>query len=389
MHSSNPFATSHLGRLLRALACTLALVGGAAAQDGGKPDQVQWVNARGQIATVTGTVVANGLEEVEVETSSSSRKIESASVERIQFGSVPESYRDGVGYLDRGDFENAAASFRLAASDPDARDVVRAAAQLRGARAEMLLGASDPAGFERAKEAGQRFLDDHAKNREVPEARLLVARASLLAGDATAAAEAYRSLFAEVASGTPPPGYSPTVCYRAGLGAAEAFLAAGEVLQAREIYGTLESSLPRVLAETEEGDVRRPELFLIQANARLGEGRCLLASEELGKAKTFFQGQLDAAEDSALRFGAELGLAETLLAQGETREAQLAFARVSALDHTDRDRVARALTGLAQCALELPDSNGRANAESWIEIVRERYGDTPAVLRARELAQNL
>ena len=38
-----------------------------------------------------------------------------------------------------------------------------------------------------------------------------------------------------------------------------------------------------------------------------------------------------------------LGLGESLLASDRAREAQLALAQVSALDHSDRDRVARAL----------------------------------------------
>ena len=65
--------------------------------------------------TATGTVLSNGLEEVTVDVKGSTRKIDSQTVQRVVFGQVPAAFRDGEAYSLRGDFENAASSFRLAA----------------------------------------------------------------------------------------------------------------------------------------------------------------------------------------------------------------------------------------------------------------------------------
>jgi hypothetical protein len=168
-------------------------------------------------------------------------------------------------------------------------------------------------------------------------------------------------------------------------------LAQRDTLQAREIYSTLESAVPRALARAGGNDNMQSFLRSVESSAKLGEGFCQLASGSVPLAKTFFQGQADAAGvgTPALRFGARFGLAEALFEEGDYRGAQLAFAQVSAIDHTDRDRVARALVGLARCALRLPDGDGRADAKRWLTIVQESYGDTPAVLAAQELSEGL
>ena len=118
----------------------------------------------------------------------------------------------------------------------------------------------------------------------------------------------------------------------------------------------------------------------------------MLASDNASQAMNFFRAQLaNAGSDApaALRFGARLGLAEALLSSDKVREAQIEFARVAALDHTDRDNVARALVGQARCALQTSDSGARANARAWLETVTSQYGDTPSVLSAQEILESL
>ena len=150
------------------------------------------------------------------------------------------------------------------------------------------------------------------------------------------------------------------------------------------------TGIATVLSSLDEND---PVLFAlrnVRAEARLGEGFTLLASGSSSQARTYFQRQLgDANGSTTQRFGARLGLAEALLADGDVRQAQIEFATVSAIDHTDRDRAARALVGLAECALRLSDTDGRQNAKVWLQTVRDEYGDTPSVLRAQELSQTL
>jgi hypothetical protein len=382
-----------LGPLLLAIASALPTVAEPAVQAGagGRPDQVIWVNRRGSASTLTGTVVQNDLDKVVVETGDRKREFDSSDVQRITFGTVTANFIDGTAYFDRGDFENAAAKFRLAATEGSARDVVKAAARLRAVESLMRLGATDASAFGQAREEADKFLSNHASSRDVPQARMLQARATRLAGDAAGGGALYRALYKEGAAEPPTTGYPRLLCYQAGLRAARALLDAGDTLQAREIYAEMETALPRLLADEAEGTPERTALLAVQAQARLGEGYCLLASGSTGQGRTFFQGQVNNADpsDPALRYGARLGYAEALLAESKFREAQLEFAFVAAIDHTDRDRAARALVGLAESSSRLPDTDTRLKVRKWLEDVTTRYGDTPAALTAREMLRNL
>lgn len=393
MHVQNSLSIPHfrasLGRLAGALLIPALLTLAAGSAQAQRPDQVLYRNARGQAKTESGTIVENSLSKVRLDTGGRERDFETDKVDRVVFGSVPPAFVDGVAYFDRGDFENAAKKFQVATSDASAREVVQAAARLRAAQAWMRRGASDSSAFEQAKGDVERFLADYPDNREVPQARALLGRSTWLAGDSAGAAEVFRGLYQEAAGAEPTPGYSYPICYQAGIFAAQSFLASGDSATARSIFNELSGSLATLLASLDAADSSRNQLMNLQAKAKLGEGFCLLADGKASQAKTFFQGQLSSAGkgDSAQRFTAQLGLAEALLADGNPRQAQIEFAQVSAIDFTDRDNVARALVGLAECALKLQDTDGRDNAKLWLQTVLTNYGDTPSVLRAKELSQ--
>lgn len=374
-----------LGSLTLALVSGFTLAGQASAQ-AAKSDSVLWRNARGMTNTIVGKVSANTLTEVVVDTDASQRKIEALSVQRIEFGDVPQAFADAQLYLDRGDVQNAAAKFTLAAGDAAARPVVRARARLAAAQAWLGLGA-DANALASARKECELFLSEHPTNREVPEARYLLGRVQRLAGEAPAAADTWAKLYAEGVGATPSAGYPPLVSFRAGLAAAESYLSVQDAAKARELYLGLDGALGTALASLPESDPLRPRYAAIQAEARLGEGFCLLAAGNLSQARTFFQGQLTGAEaNPARRFGARLGLGEVLLAEGNARAAELEFAQVSAIDHTNPDRVARALLGLAKSALKL---GAKADAKLWLETVRTRHGTAPAALAAKELEKTL
>jgi len=355
----------------------------AAAQT--RPDHVLWRNARGQVNTVIGKVSENSLTQVVVDTGSSQRKLDAMAVQRIDFGDVPAPFAEGQAYAERGDLENAAAKFALAAADAGARPVVRARARLAAAESWLKKSRGDEAALAAAQKECELFLSEFAANRDVPGARLLLGRVQRLSGDGPKAAETYAALFRETTAATP--GYPPLVSFQAGIGAGEAYLLIGDAARAREIYLALESAIAGALASLPDGDPLRVQYTALQSEARLGEGYCLMAAGSLAQARTFFQGQLSGAESNpARRFGAHLGLGEVLLAEGNARAAQLEFAQVSAIDHTNRDRTARALVGLAESALKL---NARNDAKLWLEAIRTQHGDTPAALKAQELEKNL
>jgi tetratricopeptide (TPR) repeat protein len=309
----------------------------------------------------------------------------------VTFGDVPPSHRDGTLYFDRGEFAQAYGSFVQAAGDGEAREVVRADARLKAAQSLMRLGQSEPTHFAKAAEEASRFLADFPTNREVPGARLLLARALLMAGQPAEAAAAYREMYDQLTAGEPATGYDRAQCFRAGLLAAQALLAppAPDTLGARELFSSLTAALGPIVASADDSPQTRA-LQDVLDEATVGEGFAELAAGNAQTALTFFQNQergLTPSSSDALRHSVLLGLGESLLADGKAREAQLALSQVSALDHGSRDRVARALLRLAEAGSRLADP--RESYRPLLVTLDQSFGDTPWAAPARQMLQSL
>ncbi|MCB9914309.1 MAG: hypothetical protein H6828_04045 [Planctomycetes bacterium] len=397
-----PLASAPLSlrRLLRGAALVLAglaLAAPAPAQ-GGRLDQLYVRDSKGSVRQVTGTITEAGLDKILVDRDGKETSYENDRVDRILWGQVSPNFKEAQAYFDRGDFENAAAKFEAASSD-DERTVIQAVARLSAGEALLHLSATDPTQLTPALAHFDAFLSKYPNNREVPRARMLKARTTLLrggAGDVKKAGELYRAIFEEGANDPPTVGYDRTECLRAGLEAARALTAAGETLPAREVLGVLSGAARDMLAAAEEGSSARVRLAALSAEAQLGEGYVLLAGGQARQAETFFRAQLQNAKNgpAAQRYGALLGLGEALRAQGagdtgKLREASLHLAVVAGLDYTDRDRSATALLRLAETLLELGDSDGAAQARTRLQILADQFGDTPAAAPAREHLKTL
>ncbi len=357
---------------------------GALAQ--GRLDAISVHNSRGELQTVSGKVLSNTLTEVRVERDGKERTYGAGKVQRIVWGEASSHYRDGLKYFERGDFQNAADKFAFAAADSDEREVVKASARRLAGDAQLRLGHTDPTRLPLAQAEYARFRSDFGEGRELPAVLMSQARASLLAGDDAEAAERYHSLF-EIGSGdAPAPGYPRMLCMHAGLAAARAATSTGETLVARELYGALDSALRSMLAEASEGTEEHGHLVRLAADAQLGEGFVLIASGQARQALPFFNARVTSANgsDPSLRFGAQLGIGEAHLAQRDYSSARVALASVAALDHTDRDRVARALVRLADCYLNLGTTDSSSQAKRRLTYVVEQYSDTPWARVARE-----
>lgn len=347
----------------------------------------------GSLQLVTGIVVANNLDQVNVQVAGKETKFDSELVMRIAWGEIPQSYKDGRVYLNREQFPEAAAQFRMAASDSSSRDVVKASARLLAAQALLRWGASDPLHFAEAGAEAAKFQSDFPTNREVPEARMLQARAKWMAGQPAEAAQIYKAIFRECKASGPSPGYQREVCFEAGLNAARAKLqlAPPDTLGARELFTNLEQEAGAASAALEADSPARIRLSRVQDEARLGAGFAELAGGNSEQACTFFQDKLaaQAGVSDTTRYGAAFGLARALQAAGKLREAQLQFAKVSALEHNDRDRAAAAQVGLAETTLQLADPDASSQARGWLDAVSKSLGDTLAAAKAREMLKKL
>lgn len=374
----------------------LPSVGGGADAPQAKAAKTDQLSVRskkdGSPQLLAGVVTSNNLDQVVVQVAGKETKVNSDLVVRITWGEVPPSFKDARVYFQRGQYGDAAAQFRLASSDASARDVVKASARLWAAQALLRWGASDPLHFAEAAEEAAKFLSEFPSNREVPEARMLQARAKWLAGQAGDAGQLYKAIYGEWKGTEGTPGYRRELCFEAGLSAARALcqVQPPDTLGAREIYSSLEKAAGDALAELDPLAPGRSQLQRFQDEAVVGPGFVELAGNNSTRALTFFQGKLGAAGASdTARFAASFGLAQALAAGGKLREAQAEFARVSGLEHSDRDRAAAAQVGLAETTIKLADPDATPQARAWLESVIQAYGDTLSAAKAREMLKKL
>jgi len=368
---------------------TLKVTTAASTQLSGRPDQV-FVRERRNVRPVSGVVVSADLSGVVIDVGDRERRFPAEDVVRVSLNQVPDSYKEGRARAQSGDFENAAASFAAAADDSDASAAVRAVARLRAAQNLLLLTATDPGRASDAVAAAERFISNHATHRDLPSVRLLLGRAQLLAGNASAAADTLEALLREAQGSTVPEGYDVLTCYRAGLLAAHAAVAADDAARAETLFGVLDSALPGVISDLDAEDDRLPELQTLRGLAQLGEGVTLLARGRSTQARSFFQTRLEVAEGTTetVRAATRLGLAKAMLAAEESRQAQIEFAGVSATIFGDRDLLADALLGLAQASLAA-GNGGRDQARACLEQIQRDLGDTLAAPAAHTLLRDL
>ena len=365
-------------------ALALALVGfsnAALAQVG--TDQVTHYNPRTErVVMVTGSVETNGLDGVTVKTGEESTvKLDASNVLRIVWGDTPQAYTDARTYWTRGDYESALAQFRLASSDSEARPVVQAAARMQSAECLLHLGATDAARFEECGTEAQRYIDDYANGRALPQAMALKARALWLQGKAELASAAFIELFEKGKAKTA--GFPQTLCLKAGLDGAWTSLEYDNTGKARELFTACQAGFQTAAEEAAPG--ARASLASLAAISSTGEGFALLTSGDARGAKAFFENKISQADLSpAGQFSAALGLGESLLADGQAAEAQIHLARASALDPSGRDRTARAMLGLVK-ALRAGEGPAAAQATILLTKIKTAYGDTPSAFHAAKL----
>ena len=358
------------------------------------PDQVFVLRrSSNEVVSFSGVLTRNDMSGVELQEGSKTSEWDASDVRRVVLGDLPPSYRDGQTLFARGDWENAAARFKIAATDAAARPIVQASARLLAGQSLLRWGALDPVHFGEARSEFDTFLAEHPENREVPLAQRLRARAAWLSGDPAAAGAGYREVFEKLSGTSAAPGYDALECVAAGVQAGRALLAAEDTLAAREVFTQVDSAASALISELEAAPnpAQAGALATLQnlrGVARVGQdGFAELVGGNLQSAKNYFADKVQNVGPTtppAERFAALLGLARAELAEGKLRDAEFRFAQVAALDYTDRDRVAEALVGQAECAQKIGGPDAAAESKALLALVLEQYGETPAALLARE-----
>ncbi|MEM9800797.1 MAG: hypothetical protein AAGA20_10770 [Planctomycetota bacterium] len=374
-------------RVVAGAAVAVALAASAVAAPQVKYDQVFRINERtGKTQAVVCTVQSDGLDRVQVlRRDGRDLSIDPLEIVEIVWGDVPASFSDGTTYASRSDWESAVASFQEAAGDGDAREPVKAIARLHSLEALLAWGVADAARYADAIAEADRFLSDHSASRHVPTVRAHKARAAWLGGDPVAARDGYRALFETGKDGAD--GYSPLETARAALEGARAALAADDkpgaedlFQRARDAFSSIESEDAATSAHAAAG----------AEVAALGPAYVKLASGKAGSVRSTFESAARDNQTSAGVAAARLGLGHALLETDEPRKAQLEFAWVAGLDHTDDDRRAEALVGLAKAAQAAAGDGADAAAyKATLARVVAQYGSTPAAREAAQLLQSM
>jgi tetratricopeptide (TPR) repeat protein len=346
------------------------LAASADAQQG----QVRYLNREREVKVESGvTVVSETLAEVKVKRGSSDRSFKSLDVLEVVYGPGSEAYEQGLAALAAGEWNNAV-NLLARAAEEDSPPWQAPVALLRQAEAESLR----PDGAADARATLDAFLQRHPEHRRLPEALLLRARLAGVAGDpdqAKADADRVRQL---AQSRTLHADWG----VEAGLVLGEARLAAGDVRSAREAFTEAERGANLAAAElTERPDlVRRVEQLAL--SAQVGIGSCLLASDDIAGARTYYERLLrDNPGNPAVLAAAGNGLAECdFRAGGRLKEAQLGFARVAVMAAATPGEQARALYHLGRCAdalgAEGKEPDGRRKASEYYQLVQQHFPDT-------------
>ena len=193
-------------------------------------------------------------------------------------------------YRRKGEYAEAVDAFRVAATDASTREVVQADARLKAAEALLMLGASDAGQFQEAASEADKLVSDFGDSSLVPRARYVAGRALRLSGQDAAAAAALEALYNEGSTEPATAGYTRRACLEAGLEAAWCYLAAGETLKARELFGGAKGGLEMLVGSMGEADAAsRQAVEAAAGEAAQGEGFCMLAGGQTDQALSFFE----------------------------------------------------------------------------------------------------
>jgi len=362
-----------VGRLLTSILCLTLLSLTASAQ-------VTITHLRdGASREVTGTLVAETLDQVRYDLGGRDRSVDTRDVLALSYGKGSSAFEQAKALLDQGDLDGALAQFAAAAGDSEPTWVA-SQALLAQARTSARLGQR---GLADARAAVGGFLSRFPEHRLLPEAHVLAIEFAASATDAQASADAVVAL-ADAGRITPD--------WRA-----EALLALGDLhlensdlRGASETFAAAERAATAGARELSGREDLAPRLAQQTLRARVGSGSCLLAENDINGARGFYSQLLrDGKGDDIVSAAAGNGLAECdFIEGGKLKEAQLGFARVSLIAAGQPEEHARSLYYLGRCYAALADEgtepNGRATATAYLQEVQDRYPNTRWARLARE-----
>ena len=315
-------------------------------------------------------------------------KLSASKVQTIDWHEPPESYLIAQVAMTKGNFEKAA-NFYKEAETGTSRPVFQA--ELKFQAADALLRA---AGEDVDKAAGaQSSMEDYVSSApdglRIPAARLAIARAVRLQGEA-AEAETKLTEYENLAIQN---SWGLIWDARAKFEKALAQVALNKHAEARSTYRGVISAVDAAL---NSGDTD-PQLHKLKSQSVVGEGETFIAEGQYDQALIYFQkfeNPTSPNQPTSVQAAAYAGKGQALFMKGSTnqdhkalRDAQVALAMANLLDIGDGSTTAKALyfTGKVLLAISSDkEKDKKARAAAYFDAVTRFYASTPWASLARE-----
>ncbi|MEW6741124.1 MAG: tetratricopeptide repeat protein [Planctomycetota bacterium] len=307
--------------------------------------------------------------------------IEASKVAAIEYDDTPAAYTEAVSALAQGNYENAIATFKLAAQQKTKHDWVKEYAALGTAQALKRWAGTQKSRYADAIAAYKAFTKDYPKSRFYAEAQFDLGECESLSGSLEAAVKTFDTL-REWA-------FNERIGVELEIKAldaiADAYLANAKASEARAAFNRV-GSFATAQAEKAKDDLLKALLRGYAERASLKEGEILLLERKYPEAERFFEKLLnDASLAPDVRAAGLNGIGECQFAQSDYKKAQLSFARARVIYFNEKVQAAKATYFLGKCALALGDRepDGPSRAREYFTEVVERFPNTEWAAKAR------
>ena len=302
-------------------------------------------------------------------------KISTDKVRDLIYGDRPESYTNGINYLDKEEYENAIDSFKLAMEKKTVREWIQTYGRLQIARAYQGWAVTTPAKYKDAVAAYNDLLQHDPETRFYAEALYNLAKCHAGNGDVAASVQAFDRLAQEA--------YDKKLGLiwevRAKFEKAVVQLDGGKLDEADRDFRSAGTFVAEQ-AKSAKDEVLIGELNRIASLARLYQGTVMIRKKKYADARRFFEEIInDDSSNINAKAGASNGLGEILFTEKNWKEAQFQFARAKVMFADIPEEGAKATYYLGLICLELGEEkepNCKRKAKQYFTELVDMYPDT-------------
>lgn len=302
---------------------------------------------QGQGGAVRGTVQSESPAEVVVTVGASAVSVPTDQIADIEYSGQPASLQLGETRANGGQYDEAVAQFKKAATEAAGKPFVVQAAEFREADALAQLAMIEPDRMKPAKDRLSAFLRAHPTSRHAAAAREALARLMMHSGDFEGAGASVAEL-----------SKLPHASERASV-------LRSKLLARRGDHAGAVAELDRLIAALPASSPRRRE-------ARLAKAESLAGDKKYKEAEALVREVVAAspAEDAAAQSSAYNTMGDCLRAAGRPRDAVLAYLHTDLLFSKDKEEHPRALYQLERLFRQLGQT---ARADEFAQKLKQEY----------------